>query len=137
MLSTNVLNKEKEKAAEANNEKDLHFDQGHITKARAISQKNNNSQTTKSFSERKVERRTKILSKVRRRASPLRATLHHLLVRRTWLGPRRMMNTVMFKIPLPPDKTIGRTTSITGIQLMEFGVTTNSGTHHMIRGITM
>ena len=29
--TTGVLNKEKEKAVEANNEKDLDFDQGHIT----------------------------------------------------------------------------------------------------------
>ena len=47
-----------------------------------------------------------------------------------------MKNTLMFKIPLPLDKTIGRTTTITGIQRMECGAITNSGIHHTISGPT-
>ena len=80
------LNKEKEKTVEANNEKDLAFDQGPITKARAISQMNHNSQRTKCFTERKAVRKVarKEVRKTRtrlnppRKASPPRATLHHL-----------------------------------------------------------
>ena len=65
--------------------------EGPITKARAIWQMIRNSQMTKRFMGRKAvrkvarkeARRTRTRSNPPRKASPPRATLHHLLVRRT------------------------------------------------------